>query len=115
MWAACHRSLHSSSGGVTATTRASHPIANATASTGRTPRPYPAWLHSRNTPAAYTPMKTTRLPTSIEHPVRDRSREYLKGEESARGEAEHGHEARSLPRPAAVGRDVTCCPRQRAV
>ena len=39
MCAASHCSLHSSSGGDSATTSASHPSANASASNGRTPRP----------------------------------------------------------------------------
>ena len=44
-------SLHSSSGGDSATTIASHPDANASASIGRMPRPYPACRHRRATPA----------------------------------------------------------------
>src|SRR5678815_1574894 len=64
------------------------------------------------------PIATTRLLASIEHPVRDRSRENLKREQPARREAEDGHEPCALTRSTAigwhvVGRTHQCGPRDR--
>ena len=107
MCAASHASLHSSSGGDSATTSASQParerqrlertdaaaVAGAAPDAGRVRR--------RRRPA-----RRPRLLTSIEHPLRDRARENLQREQRARGQPEHRHEPRALPRTSAVGRHV---------
>src|SRR6185312_13276454 len=103
MWAISHSSLHSSTGGESATAMANHPIENASTSNRRIPRPYPACRHSRATPAAYTTARIVRLLASIDHPLWVRIGNDRQREERRRPEPKQRHETRARAWTAAVG------------